>query len=94
MSLTEPEIFLVEGVVESDPITNYCTIRTTLDDKPYSIDVQGALRLYAGREIRFVLAPLATIQELEDEVARRNKEAESQGLPPLVEAVDGFPKGN
>lgn len=72
------EVHIVEGVVESDPFTGYCTIR----DAAQSHDPQTALKSLAGREVRLVVVPLATLAQIE-QLAR---EAEAQGES--VQVVD------
>ena len=72
----EDHPYLVEGIVEEDPLTGQCTIRTEDQlGKPFSFDPQMAFLQFKGREVRFVLVPLATIAQLE-EAQRQLDEAE------------------
>lgn len=76
--MSELESFLVEGVVERDPITGYCTVRTSAEDgSPLSFDPQSVLTQLDGQEIRIVVAPLATIAQIEQLV--RQLDAEENG---------------
>jgi len=69
-------VFLVEGLVEQDPMSDRFILRTVDQaGKPFSFDVQQALGTFKGREVRVVLAPLATIEEME----RIVKEQQAQG---------------
>lgn len=74
------DTYIVEGVVETDPLTGLCTIRTGDGrGKHFNFDPQSALQHFKGQEVRFVLVPLATIAQLQ-------KLAEQAGL--TGEAVD------
>lgn len=77
----------MEGVVEVDPLTDRCTLRTTLDGEPVSFDVQSTLQQYKGREVRFVLVLMATMQELEAAVAKQQREDQEQGLLSTLEVA-------
>lgn len=88
MTENNSELYLVEGVVESDPLTGHCTIRTEKEGKPFSFDPQTILPQFAGREVRLVLVSLATYQQIQEAA----KQAEADGE--TVEVVDGFNGGN
>jgi hypothetical protein len=71
-------IYLVEGTVEVDPLSNRVTIRT-VDPKtgdPISFDPIPALAFLSGKEVRFVLTPMASVQILEE---LHKKSLEDQG---------------
>lgn len=58
--------YIVEGVVERDPITGDHTIRTADGSgKPINFNVNAALARYAGQEVRFILTSFDTINRLE-----------------------------
>lgn len=81
-------VYLVEGVVEQDPMTDQFMIQTVDQaGKPMTFDVQAALETFKGREIRVVLAPLATIEELE----RIVKAQQAQGAD--VQVGEPLPQG-
>lgn len=61
-------IYIVEGTVEVDPMSGKVTIRT-VDPKtgnPLSFDPIPPLTLLNGKEIRFVLTPMASVSILEE----------------------------
>jgi hypothetical protein len=61
-------IYIVEGTVEVDPLNGKVTIRT-VDSKtgnPFSFDPIPPLTLLDGKEIRFVLTPMASVSILEE----------------------------
>jgi len=59
--------YVVEGVVEQDPVTGQCTICTyDQSGKPLNFDVHSALRRYHGQEVRFILTSFDTINRLEE----------------------------
>lgn len=74
-------VYLVEGVVEVDPLTDRCTLRT-VDEKgdPLSFDPFPALAQYAGQEVRLIIAPMATVEYVEKVAAA----AEAAGEPVKV----------
>jgi hypothetical protein len=77
------ETYIVEGVVELDPLTGYGTIRTSdANGRPINFDPQGALQHFKGQEVRLVLVPLATIAQIQ-ELART-----AQNNGDAVEFVD------
>lgn len=55
---------LIEGVVEQDPMTDRYVIRTEVNGKPFTFDVQEALGKLKGREVRFTLASLENLAKL------------------------------
>jgi hypothetical protein len=57
--------YLIEGVVEQDPVTDRFVIRMDNDDGTVSMfDVQEALARYNGQEVRMTLATLQTLAML------------------------------
>ncbi len=59
--------YLVEGIIELDPITGHPTIRTVDGaGKPIDFDVAAHVARYAGQEVRFILTPFDTINRLND----------------------------
>lgn len=61
-------IYIVEGTVEVDPLSGKITIRT-VDPKtgdPLSFDPIPPLSSLNGKEVRFVLTPLASVSILEE----------------------------
>ena len=62
---------LIEGVVEQDPLTDRCTIRTVdAEGRPVSFDVQEALAKLVGQDVRLTLASLENLEKLA-EMAQR-----------------------
>ena len=62
-------VYLVEGVVEVDPLDNTITIRTVdQQGQPFSFDPLPVLNRFNGQEIRLVLTPLASVATLEEYV--------------------------
>lgn len=56
---------LVEGVVELDPMTGRMVLRVQQEDGSNKfLDVQELLQKYQGQEVRFIMTPLKTIEEL------------------------------
>jgi hypothetical protein len=73
-------IYIVEGVVEVDPLSGKVTIRT-VDSKtgdPFSFDPIAPLSLLNGKEVRFVLTPMASVTILEE---LHKKSLVEQGAP-------------
>lgn len=69
-------VYLVEGVVEQDPMSDRFVIQTTTPEgKPFTFDPQVALGRLKGQEVRVVLAPLATIQQIEETVQQQQEGA-------------------
>lgn len=69
LDLKALNVYLVEGVVEVDPLDNTITIRT-VDQKgqPFSFDPLPVLNRFKGQEVRLILTPLSSITTLEDYV--------------------------
>jgi hypothetical protein len=81
--LDDIETYIIEGFVESDPLTGYCTIRTEDESgTQINFDPQSGLKTFCGREVRLVLVPLATVAQLQ----RLEREAQENGSP--VEIID------
>jgi hypothetical protein len=75
-------VYLVEGVVEQDPMSDRFVIRTsTADGKPFTFDPQAVLGQLKGQEVRVVIAPLASVQQIEELVRQ-------QGETSVIEVVD------
>lgn len=75
--------YVVEGVIEQDPVTGQHTIRTVdQQGKPINFDVNAALGRYVGQEVRFILTSFETINRLE-EMAKQGE---------LGEVIDPSPK--
>lgn len=76
-------IYIVEGTVEVDPIGGDITIRT-IDPKtgdPLSFDPFQALMGLNGKEVRFVLTPMASVSILEEIYKKSFVEGESDPKP-------------
>jgi hypothetical protein len=62
---------VAEGVVELEPMTGRLVLRCELPEGGFSyVDVQAELAHYQGEEVRFILAPLSTINALAEQVER------------------------
>jgi hypothetical protein len=74
-------LYLVEGFVEVDPMTDRVTVRTE-DDKGNQVDFDPipVLSNLKGQEVRVVIVPLASVSQLE-EIAKKQ---EASGGPVLV----------
>jgi hypothetical protein len=72
-------IYIVEGTIEVDPLTEKITIRTVnpKTGEPFSFDPIPAMALHQGKEVRFVLTPMASVSILEE----LHKRAECQVDP-------------
>ncbi len=55
---------VVEGVVELDPMTGRLVVRSEGDKGFEYTDVQAVLERYKGEEVRFIVAPFSTINQL------------------------------
>lgn len=65
-SIDFSQIYLVEGTVEQDPMTDQFTIHTVDPaGKAFSFDPNAALGRYKGQEVRLVIAPLVDIAKVE-----------------------------
>lgn len=70
-------IYLVEGIVEVDPMDDRVTIRTVdQQGNPLSFDPIPALTYLRGQEVRLVITPLASVETVEEYA--RKLEASSQ----------------
>jgi hypothetical protein len=78
LDLKALNVYLVEGVVEVDPLDDRPTIRTQ-DQKgnPISFDPTPVLLTLKGQEVRVVITPLASITTLEEHVKSLSSEGES-----------------
>jgi hypothetical protein len=61
-------IYIVEGTVEVDPVTGGVSIRTVnpKTGDPFSFDPIPAISMLNGKEVRFVLTPMASVSILEE----------------------------
>jgi hypothetical protein len=60
-------IYLVEGIVEVDPMDDKVTIRTVdQQGNPLSFDPIPALAHLKGQEVRLILTPLASVETVEE----------------------------
>lgn len=60
-------IYLVEGIVEIDPMDNKVTIRTVdQQGNPLSFDPIPALANLKGQEVRLIITPLASVETVEE----------------------------
>jgi len=73
-------IYVVEGTVEVDPLTDKVTIRTVYPgtDDPLSFDPIPALSSLNGKEVRLIITPLASVSILEE---LHRKSRVEQGAP-------------
>ena len=55
---------VAEGVVELDPMTGRLILRCEGENGFEYVDVQATLEKYKGEEVRFIVAPFATINRL------------------------------
>lgn len=55
---------VVEGVVELDPMSGRMVLRTETEKGFEYTDVQSVLERYKGEEVRFIVAPFQTINQL------------------------------
>ena len=72
-------IYIVEGTIEVDPLTEKITIRTfnPKTGEPFSFDPIPAMAMLQGKEVRFVLTPMASVSILEE----LHKKSEAQVDP-------------
>jgi hypothetical protein len=74
-------LYLVEGFVEVDPLSDKVTIRAEdKDGNTISFDPIPVLEKLKGQEVRIVIVPLVSVQQLEALV----KNQEASGGPVLV----------
>ena len=66
MSVPRLDLGLIaEGVVELDPMSGNLVIRTEDEHGKMNIlDVQAQLEKYKGRDVRFVISPMDTVNQL------------------------------
>jgi len=76
-------IYIVEGTIEVDPLTEKITIRTVnpKTGEPFSFDPIPAMALHQGKEVRFVLTPMASVSILE-ELHKRSEAQVDPEKPP------------
>lgn len=56
---------MVEGVVELEPLSGRMVLRIPKDDGSNDfLDIQDQLAMQLGKEVRFILTPMASIAEL------------------------------
>lgn len=67
--------YLIEGVVEQDPMDERYRIRTVKNGNQVLIDPQELLEKYSGQEVKLTLSSLALIQQLQEELEKHG------GLP-------------
>lgn len=70
---------VVEGVVELDPMTGRMVLRTETEKGFEYTDVQAVLERYKGEEVRFIVAPFQTINQLAQMV--EEEEISLEGAP-------------
>jgi hypothetical protein len=81
LDLKALNVYLVEGVVEVDPLDDRPTIRTQdQQGNPISFDPIPVLHALKGQEVRVVITPLASITTLEEHV----KSLPSEGEPVVL----------
>lgn len=80
--------YLIEGVVEQDPMDERYRIRTVKDGKQVLIDPQELLAKYNGQDVKLTLSSLALIQQLQEELEKHG------GLPgkDSVVSIQDFPQ--
>jgi hypothetical protein len=67
--------YVIEGVVEQDPMDERCRIRTIQNGKQVLVDPQDLLSKYGGQTVRLTVSSLEAIQKLQDLLE------ESGGMP-------------
>jgi len=56
---------ILEGIIELDPMTSRMVLRIQQKDGSNKfVDVQECLEKYKGEEVRFIMTPLRTVDEL------------------------------
>jgi hypothetical protein len=55
---------VAEGIIELDPMTGRLVIRCEEPGGFRYVDVQEVLEKYRGQEVRFILVPLSTIDQI------------------------------
>ena len=60
---------MVEGILEQDPLSDRYFIRIeAADGSVQRMELNEALKPYAGQEVRFILTPFSTINQLAEMV--------------------------
>jgi hypothetical protein len=73
---------IAEGTVELDPMTGRYVVRVVGDDgKNTFIDLQEAVAKYRGQDVRFILTPFSTIDQLAEMV--ESGEIDANQVPTL-----------
>lgn len=75
--------YIVEGIIEQDPVTDQFAIRTVdpSTGKPFNFDINAALARYKGCEVRLILTPYETINQLQ-EMAEQGQLGDVQVVDP------------
>lgn len=58
--------YIIEGIIEQDPMDDRYRIRTVMDGKQVLIDPQDLLAKYNGEEVKLTLASLENIRRLQE----------------------------
>ncbi len=58
--------FIIDGVVEQDPMDDRFRIRTIQNERQVLIDPQELLKQYNGKEVKLTLASLENLQLLQE----------------------------
>lgn len=70
------QIYLVEGIVEQDPMTDRYTVHTVdHQGKAFSFDPNATLAQFKGQEVRLIIAPLMDIEKLMKQQAEDGQDA-------------------
>lgn len=79
-------VYLVEGIVEQDPMSDRFTLRTVgPDGKPFTFDPQAVLGQLKGQEVRIVIAPMATVEHVEQLVQAQQNEGQNVQVGEKIE---------
>lgn len=63
--------YLLEGTIEQDPMDDRYRLRVVQNGELTSIDLQDLLAKYNGQDVRVIVSPLVTIQQLQDELEKQ-----------------------